>query len=176
MAASLTNRDPKTAMGTILACADTNSAADNLAEGCERKLIRVVRFGDPAKVRENVRHLCVAALAAKTPEGQDAQRKRNRAEALLAGIKDQLAGIKEHQLRAAKEGGDSECEKRCSVVKDRVAEMQREVAQLRKEADAAMRTAEDFTIANAQVRTPSFICSVYVRYLCRPSSYHKRGV
>lgn len=41
-----------TAMGPILACGDTNAAVDNLVEGLVHKGLRVVRLGQPAKVRE----------------------------------------------------------------------------------------------------------------------------
>lgn len=37
--------------GTMLACAGTNAATDNLAEGLIAEGVRVVRIGQPAKVR-----------------------------------------------------------------------------------------------------------------------------
>ena len=37
-------------MGTLLACADTNAAVDNLVEGLLARGIRVARVGNPAKV------------------------------------------------------------------------------------------------------------------------------
>jgi hypothetical protein len=39
------------AIGPILACGDTNAAVDNLVEGLVKKGMRVVRLGQPAKVR-----------------------------------------------------------------------------------------------------------------------------
>ena len=36
--------------GTMLACAGTNAATDNLAEGLIAEGVRVVRIGQPAKV------------------------------------------------------------------------------------------------------------------------------
>jgi len=38
-------------MGPILACGDTNAAVDNLVEGLVNRKLRVVRLGQPAKVR-----------------------------------------------------------------------------------------------------------------------------
>jgi regulator of nonsense transcripts 1 len=39
------------AMGPLLACSDTNAAVDNLVEGLANKGLKVVRLGQPAKVR-----------------------------------------------------------------------------------------------------------------------------
>lgn len=57
--------------GPVLATAGTNAAADNLLEGLALvHNLRVVRVGQPASVREGLRHLSLAALAEATPEGQ----------------------------------------------------------------------------------------------------------
>ena len=40
-----------TAVGTVLACSDTNTAADNLALGARKAGLQVVRLGKPATVR-----------------------------------------------------------------------------------------------------------------------------
>jgi hypothetical protein len=62
------------AEGPILATAGTNAAADNLLEGlAEIRGIRVVRVGQPASIRDGLRHLSLAALAEATPEGQKVQ-------------------------------------------------------------------------------------------------------
>jgi hypothetical protein len=55
----------------VLATAGTNAAADNLLEGlADVPGMRAVRVGQPASVREGLRHLSLAALAEATPEGQ----------------------------------------------------------------------------------------------------------
>lgn len=53
------------AMGPILACGDTNAAVDNLVEGLLNKRLRVVRLGQPAKVR---RLLATVACSDGTPQ------------------------------------------------------------------------------------------------------------
>jgi hypothetical protein len=45
------------AMGPLLACADTNAAVDNLVEGLADKGLKVVRLGNPAKVRALSRYI-----------------------------------------------------------------------------------------------------------------------
>jgi inactivated superfamily I helicase len=60
--------------GPILATAGTNAAADNLLEGlAEVPGMQVVRVGQPASIRDGLRHLSLAALAEATPEGQKVQ-------------------------------------------------------------------------------------------------------
>lgn len=57
--------------GPVLATAGTNAAADNLLEGLAAVPgLRVVRVGQPASVREGLRHMSLAALAEATPEGR----------------------------------------------------------------------------------------------------------
>lgn len=52
------------AIGPVLACGDTNAAVDNLVEGLVKKGMRVVRLGQPAKVRRyNGRGAPAAAVA-----------------------------------------------------------------------------------------------------------------
>ena len=42
-------------MGPILACAGTNAATDNIVEGLLKRGVDVVRLGNPARVREELR-------------------------------------------------------------------------------------------------------------------------
>ncbi|GAB4820354.1 hypothetical protein N2152v2_007400 [Parachlorella kessleri] len=66
------------AMGPILATADTNAAVDNLVEGLLQRGIRVVRVGQAAKVRPELREACLDALLEKTASGQRAAALRER--------------------------------------------------------------------------------------------------
>lgn len=69
-----TQRNRASAAGPILATAGTNAAADNLLEGlAEVPGMKVVRVGQPASIRDGLRHLSLAALAEATPEGQKVQ-------------------------------------------------------------------------------------------------------
>ena len=58
--------------GTILACAGTNAAADNLAEGLVAAGVRTVRVGQPAKVRAGLQAVTLDALTERTARGRDA--------------------------------------------------------------------------------------------------------
>ena len=55
----LTNRDvpaAKATLGAPLACADTNAAVDNIVEGLIERGIKVVRLGQPTRVRQGSAH------------------------------------------------------------------------------------------------------------------------
>ena len=58
--------------GTILACAGTNAAADNLAEGLVAAGVRTVRVGQPAKVRARLQDVTLDALTQRTVRGRSA--------------------------------------------------------------------------------------------------------
>ena len=56
----------------ILACGDTNVAADGLADGLGKAGVRVVRLGPLARVGAGVRKLTLEVMAADTPDGREA--------------------------------------------------------------------------------------------------------
>ena len=58
--------------GTILSCAGTNAAADNLAEGLIAAGVQIVRVGQPAKVRASLQAVTLDALTARTDRGRHA--------------------------------------------------------------------------------------------------------
>ncbi|CAG9464879.1 unnamed protein product [Pedinophyceae sp. YPF-701] len=74
-------------VGPILACAGTNAAVDNIVEGLLKRGVRVVRIGQPAKVRPSL-HKCVleAIVLEGTAAGRQASELRRKSEALLARI------------------------------------------------------------------------------------------
>ncbi|KAL2630305.1 hypothetical protein R1flu_014991 [Riccia fluitans] len=51
----------------VLACADSNVAVDNLVEGLLQQGLRVVRVGQPVKVKEELRESTIAAQVAAHP-------------------------------------------------------------------------------------------------------------
>ncbi|KAL3136519.1 hypothetical protein ABBQ38_005768 [Trebouxia sp. C0009 RCD-2024] len=67
----------------ILACADTNAAVDNIVEGLVQRGVKVVRLGQPAKVRADVRGSCLEAFCEKTVEGKRAIQMRKDADRML---------------------------------------------------------------------------------------------
>jgi regulator of nonsense transcripts 1 len=71
-AAAATAADRWQKMGCVLATANTNAATDNLLEGLAARGVSVVRVGQPAKVRESLRHLSLEALAEATDDGRRA--------------------------------------------------------------------------------------------------------
>lgn len=67
----------------ILACADTNAAVDNIVEGLVQRGVKVVRLGQPAKVRADMRGSCLEALCEKSGEGKQALLMRKEADSIL---------------------------------------------------------------------------------------------
>ncbi|CAM6126000.1 unnamed protein product [Calypogeia fissa] len=57
----------KHGQGKVLACADSNVAVDNLVEGLLEQGLRVVRVGQPVKVKEELRNSTVAAQVSAHP-------------------------------------------------------------------------------------------------------------
>ncbi|KAK9803820.1 hypothetical protein WJX73_003427 [Symbiochloris irregularis] len=62
---------PERMLGQILVCSDTNAATDNIVEGLVAAGINVVRIGQPAKVREEIRSATLEARARETPQGEE---------------------------------------------------------------------------------------------------------
>jgi regulator of nonsense transcripts 1 len=58
-------------IGTILAVADSNVAVDNLLEGLLARGVRVVRLGQPVKVREKLRMATMDAKMENHPLRRD---------------------------------------------------------------------------------------------------------
>ncbi|CAD7698666.1 unnamed protein product [Ostreobium quekettii] len=96
-----TSRDvSNAAVGRILACADTNAAVDNIAEGLLEKGVRVVRVGQPARVRSGLRHVTLDALAERTPQGRLSMRVRREAVELQALASKESDDQEKRALRA----------------------------------------------------------------------------
>ncbi|KAL0035694.1 hypothetical protein WJX79_008965 [Trebouxia sp. C0005] len=79
----MVNSRPVHPFTPILACADTNAAVDNIVEGLVARRINVVRLGQPAKVRADLRSVCLEALTNRTPDGRRAIQLRKEAEGLM---------------------------------------------------------------------------------------------
>lgn len=77
-------------IGVALAVADTNAAADNLLEGLLARGLSVTRVGQPAKVRPELRHTCLDAMAENTPAGKSAAALRDQAATLLVRSEDAI--------------------------------------------------------------------------------------
>ena len=66
----LTNRKlpaAKAKLGAPLACADTNAAVDNIVEGLIERGIKVVRLGQPTRVRQGSACAAVSKLKQAAP-------------------------------------------------------------------------------------------------------------
>lgn len=92
-------------LGSILAVAHTNAAVDNLVEGLLHRGVRVVRIGQPAKVREELRSACVDAQAEISPLGQKAAVLRTKAQEVLekavaVGVSEQESFLAQRQASA----------------------------------------------------------------------------
>ncbi|GMH35066.1 hypothetical protein BSKO_02934 [Bryopsis sp. KO-2023] len=73
---------PEASTGPVLACADTNAAVDNIVEGLVKKNLRVVRVGNPAKVRDSLMHATLDGRAMETQWGQWSGQMQKEAEEL----------------------------------------------------------------------------------------------
>jgi len=67
----------------ILATANTNAAVDNIVEGLLERGIRVVRIGQPTKLRADLQHACIENLIEESPEGRLASRMRDESQKLI---------------------------------------------------------------------------------------------
>ncbi|KAI8467725.1 MAG: P-loop containing nucleoside triphosphate hydrolase protein [Monoraphidium minutum] len=79
-------------MGPVLAAANTNAATDNILEGLAARGVNVVRLGQPAKVREALRHLSLEARAEATEDGQRAVELRRTSKELFDAAKQAAEG------------------------------------------------------------------------------------
>lgn len=74
-------------IGTILAVADTNTAADNILDGLLRYGVRAVRVGQPSRVRPDLRNACVDALAETSMQGRRAKMLREEASRMFQTVR-----------------------------------------------------------------------------------------
>ena len=86
----------------VLACGDTNAAADNLTLGLNEAGVRVVRLGSPSKVSEAVRSMTLDALVARLPAGADVADLRKRAAAASAAARKASAAGDRDAAKAAR--------------------------------------------------------------------------
>ena len=122
---------PSSVIGTILAVADTNAAADNLLKGLIDRGVYVVRVGRPAQVRPELRHACVDAIAEASPAGKRASALRDQATMMLMRVREALeqGRVGEREMRQA----------------------QREAQQLWSQADRQVAEAEQLVLSQCDV-------------------------
>jgi len=80
-------RAQRVQIGKILAIAETNAAADNLLAGMDLLGISCVRVGPVSRVRPDLQHRCLEALAERSPAGQKAAKMRDVSTALAQEAK-----------------------------------------------------------------------------------------
>lgn len=92
----------KQKIGKVLAVAETNAAADNLLDGMRFIQCKVVRVGPISKVRPELRHLTLEALAENSKMGRKSSMLRDEAIAMRLSAQElrrtgELGGLKEAQ-------------------------------------------------------------------------------
>jgi len=127
--ASTTQR--KGEIGTILAVADTNAAADNLLQGLLKHGLEAVRVGRVAQVRSELRYSCLEAVAERSPLGKRA-----------SGLRDQAARMLTQVQEAAAEGRATEHD---------VQQTQRESNRLWAQAEAQLTEASEAVLEECQI-------------------------
>ncbi|GAQ80606.1 RNA helicase nonsense mRNA reducing factor [Klebsormidium nitens] len=83
----------------ILACADSNIAVDNLLEGLLELGLKVVRIGQPVKVKATLRHATLEALIADHPQMARAASLRGQSVTASAEARGSRSWSKERQQR-----------------------------------------------------------------------------
>lgn len=78
----------KQEIGTVLAVADTNTAADNILEGLLQYGVRAVRIGQPSRVRPDLRYACVDAMAESSLQGRKAKALRDEASRIYQSVRE----------------------------------------------------------------------------------------
>ncbi|KAG7671204.1 hypothetical protein Ndes2526B_g02329 [Nannochloris sp. 'desiccata'] len=121
----------KKELGTILAVADTNAAADNLLQGLLEYGLKVVRVGRVAQVRSELRYACLEAVAERSPLGKSA-----------SGLRDQAARMLTQVQEAAAEGRATERD---------VQQTQREANRLWAQAEAQLIEASEAVLEGCQI-------------------------
>lgn len=137
-------------MGPVLACADTNAAVDNLAEGLRQRGILVTRVGRPTKIRASVLPFTVDAIAERTPEGERAVQIRERAAQLLQEADDLERSVRA-RLRAAGDRAPPSLSSSNRRDADMIKHLRGEARNLRKMSREMLRGAKEAALRDSQV-------------------------
>lgn len=84
---SMLLRAQRVQIGKVLAIAETNAAADNLLAGMDMLGISCVRVGPVSRVRSDLHHRCLDALAEQSPAGKRAAKMRDMSTSLAKEAK-----------------------------------------------------------------------------------------
>ena len=86
--------------GQILAVASSNTAVDQLMEGLHRFGLKVIRIGDPVRVRPELRALSLESAIASHPDMERVAALHEEVVTLVGRVEKTMAGIAERGRRA----------------------------------------------------------------------------